>query len=483
MKRFASLLILMALAFPLAAQIDSTKLSSLDTRLEQYFSLLEREDSKVKIEECDALIGAATDPSLRQAIALKAYEHYKDSPLMGDEAVAIHLTDTWFATGKVPMRSERELFDAKMFAEFNRQSLIGLQAPKMELATPFGEIMTVPDPDSGSFEVLYFYDTDCAKCKLETATLASLLNDKDYPLTVYAIYVGTNEENWKQWREQRFRIEAEETEVVHLWDPDVSSDFLSKYGVLQTPRMFLVDPDGTIVGRSLDTEALQTLLEPLLDELEYSYGSEASGALFDKIFSSYGKDLAPGSVTEVASMLEDRTLALGDTLSFKHLEGDLLYWLVNHRIEPLREGSSSFIDEYVLSRPEIWNTADDSLMVIGMAEMMKDLLSKSPVGSKIPRMGIKGWNAFRRKGGLIFFHSEGCSVCREQMALADSLGLRYFAVNMDALEESSPRKARKLLDTFDLSALPYIIETGEKGVVKRRYVTLSDPLFFFDEKE
>ena len=476
MKRFASLLILMALAFPLAAQIDSTKLSSLDTRLEQYFSLLEREDSKVKIEECDALIGAATDPSLRQAIALKAYEHYKDSPLMGDEAVAIHLTDTWFATGKVPMRSERELFDAKMFAEFNRQSLIGLQAPKMELATPFGEIMTVPDPDSGSFVVLYFYDTDCAKCKLETATLASLLNDKDYPLTVYAIYVGTNEENWKQWREQRFRIEAEETEVVHLWDPDVSSDFLSKYGVLQTPRMFLVNPRGTIVGRGMDTEALGQLVEILLSREDYSYGSDAMNSFFDSLLAPFGNDLSKENILQTARMLAEGALAKEDTLLYKHAVGDLLYYLVPRKDEASKEATLPFVTEYILSRPDIWDTPDDSLKVIGMASMEAGILSLSPVGSRIPRIcGLKGWNALRRKGGHVIFHTEGCPVCAREEAAMDSLGIGYLSIDIDELTEKKPRIAEKLLSTFDLSTLPMIMEVAPKGIVKRRYLSFLQP--------
>jgi hypothetical protein len=43
---------------------------------------------------------------------------------------------------------------------------------------------------------------------------------------------------------------------------------------------------------------------------------------------------------------------------------------------------------------------------------------------------------------------------------------------MDALSESDPASARKLLDTFDLSGLPLIIETGRRGVVKRKYVSL-----------
>ncbi len=480
MKRFAATFLLLFLCvFHAAAQVDSARLAQLDARLGEYFTLLEREPSEVKNQECDALIEASEDPAIRQAIALKVYDHYRNSALMGDEAVAIHVTDTWFASGKVPMRSESELFEAKMFAEFNRRSLIGEKAPQIVLSGPYGETVTVPVE---GYSVLYFFDTDCAKCKLETATLRSLLNDKDYPVTVYAIYVGTNEERWTQWR-NTFALDTEETEVVHLWDPDNTADLQFTYGVVQTPKMFLIDPEGVIVGRGLDTEALEQLLEILLDDGEYDYGNDASVALFDKLFSTYGPKVTAADVADVASLLKGRTLDLGDTLNFKHLEGDLLYYIAGKRDEGFREGAATLVKDYIISRPDIWNNEEDSLMVVGMAEMLDGLLSKTPVGSIIPKMGIKGWNKFRKQGGYIFFHAEGCPICEAEMELADSLGIKYFSVNMDALENKSPRKARKLLDTFDLSSLPFVIQIGKGGIVERRYASLTDRILFLDEKE
>lgn len=188
MRRLAAIFISLILCVPgMVAQVDSTKLAELDSRLERYFSLLEAEDFGTKITECDALIEAATDPSLRQRIALKIYDHYLNSKLMGDEAVAIHLTDKWFSTGEVAMGSDQALLDAKLFADFNRQSLIGMPAPKVTLHNPFGEEVSVPEPVEGRFQVIYFFDTDCAKCKLETAMLRNMLDDKDYPVDVSAV--------------------------------------------------------------------------------------------------------------------------------------------------------------------------------------------------------------------------------------------------------------------------------------------------------
>jgi hypothetical protein len=44
---------------------------------------------------------------------------------MGAEAVAIHVLDKWFIDGPVRMYDDVDLLHARIFADFNRQSLIG----------------------------------------------------------------------------------------------------------------------------------------------------------------------------------------------------------------------------------------------------------------------------------------------------------------------------------------------------------------------
>ena len=513
MKRFSvifvSLILWLFPSFLCAGQVDSSRLAALDERLEEYFRTLEPERIEVKNEECDLLISSAQDSLLRRHIALKIYDHYLESTVMGDEAVAIHLTDKWFASGLIDMGGDEVLLNAKVYADFNRQSLLGMPAPSVVMETPEGEKVEVGGHAS-RYRVLFFYDTDCSKCKLETVLLRAKLNTRNWPIDVYAIYTGVDPDSWRVWRQSKFDVRAAKTKVIHLWDPEVTSDYQMKYGVLQTPRMFLLDRSGTIIGRGMDTRALDQLLGIVLADTAYEYGGQASAALMDKLFASDDDDDddddAPDSLSRVrpnrplslskrpdtarvlsmAKALEDRTLAKGDTIFFKHLEGDLLYWLTSRRDELSKEGTLPFINEYILSRPDIWNTQDDTLKVVGLARMMKDLLSRTPVGSKLPdakelmsgvvnvsslRGWTKDWDRMHRKGGYIVFHTEGCPVCKAELTAADSLGLRILDVNVDEIMVSNPDLAKVLLDTFDLSSMPFIIEVGRRGVIHRRYVS------------
>ncbi len=567
MSRRAVIFILwLLLPFCCFAQVDSTRLAELDKRLETYFQILEPENVDVKSRECDLLIDSAKDSLLRQHIALKAYDHYLNSTLMGDEGVAVHLTDTWFAPGLVSMGGEEVLFNAKIFADFNRQSLLGKPVPSFAMESFEGDSVSFGGR-SEHYRVLLFYDTDCAKCKLELMRLRPLLDSRNWPVDLYAVYTGGDKESWGRWLSERMNINAPRTRIFNLWDPEVKSDYQMKYGVLQTPRMFLIDKEGTIIGRGLDSDALEHLLDIVLPVfVDYEYGSVASAALMDDLFASYddpvsdslshrGSDSSrkhpdrspspsrrptPTRILSMAKALETSTLSKVDTVSFKHLEGDLLYWLTSHRDELSKEGTLPFINEYILSRPGIWNTQDDTLKVVGLARMMKDLLSRTPVGSKLPkakdliprissaeslsnvpaqpdrtreqaeinnrdqafdrapeqagasakaygnhtsiqprnyanvsflRDWTRKWNRLRGKGGYIVFHTEGCPVCKAELAAADSLGLRTLDVNVDEIMVSNPDLAKSLLDTFDLSSMPLILQVGRHGIILRRYLS------------
>ena len=101
----------------------------------------------------------------------------------------------------------------------------------------------------GRFSILYFYDTDCVTCKANTALLRNLLETEDFPVNLVTVYADDDEVQWRKYVKEQLDIKSGNLSLLHLWDPEMESDFQRKYGVLQTPRMFLIAPDGTIIGR------------------------------------------------------------------------------------------------------------------------------------------------------------------------------------------------------------------------------------------
>ena len=49
---------------------------------------------------------------------------------------------------------------------------------------------------------------------------------------------------------------------------------------------------------------------------------------------------------------------------------------------------------------------------------------------------------------------------------------KVLLIDMDALFNDQPDKANELLDNFDLSVLPFVLQLDRKGIVQHRYVQL-----------
>ena len=357
---------------PVHALPDEESLARLDSMLVNYVSALEPESVEVKMDEADFLISTSSDSLVRDRIAKRLFSLYRDSRIMGDEAVGVHIYDKWYVPGKVSFGSAEEESEARMFVEFNRSTLIGCKAPCLELCGELGEPLTLPV--TGGKNLLFFYDTDCSKCKLEILLLKTFLDEIRPDLTLCAIYVGSDRDAWESFRKSQADISG--VKVVHAWDPDHISSFEYLYGVISTPKMFLLDSYGVVAGRRLDTSSLKLLLdaEKIRDELE---------------------SRAPLGSRIAAMKLPGRKLSGGTS----------------------REG--------------IWNI---------------------------------------RRFGRVVFYTEGCSHCSEALAEAEraSDGVKTLLVNLDEIFASDRKLAVKLFDTFDLTALPYVIEL-RRGIIAEKH--------------
>lgn len=480
-------LLFLTVAADAFAQLDSTVRAALDKRLSEYFAAIEFEGPETQKGECDFLIDTCVDSLMRQHVALSAYEHYRDSKVMGAEAVAIHVFDKWFDSGKVKMRDENELLSARIFAEFNRRSLIGSQAPEMTLFDMDGDLIALFDEPSDRFAVLYFYDTSCSTCKVQSILLSNLFREEDFPVDFIAVYASDNEDEWRGYVSDRLTFDAPGMRVRHMWDPGLDSDFQRKYGVIQTPRMFLIAPDGTILGRGLDVRALGMMLHDIFDEVELEYGNDESIALYDSLFGD--GPVSAKEINDVSNYIETNTLPKGDTVMFKQMTGDLMYYLSIQSGEGFKEGMARLVKEKILSRPEVWKTQDDSMKVVGMAQMYDGLLSKAAPGTLVPDLKVPGtllsWKKtkngvfrLRRLGGkenYIMFVTDGCSVCAAQKEAARRLvagnrDVRVLIVNVDEVLVSDPALSVRLFNDFDLSSLPFVIKTDRKSRIYRRYI-------------
>lgn len=421
--------------------------------LKEYLTALESCDIPVKIKECDFILSSC-DSASRQETALKVFRHFRDSKLMGDENVAVHIADEWIL-GNGRSYSEAGVVRESMipdsthaavrsYADFNRASLLGAKAPPISEAGL--ESFSTERPT-----VLWFYDTDCAKCRIESVKLEDFFRRRsDCELVTF--YIGDDSLAWKEFLRSHF---SGIPGARHLCALSGSTDFRRSYSVTATPRMFLIDRDGVIVGRMLDTESLELLLD-------------------------------------------ERTKREKEAVT------ELFYALAPLRGEDAKNALEYLIDTRILCENSPFNTAEDSLMVVNFALIQKDLLSKARPGTKMAPLKIRAslngrkprnhrLDRLGRAPGrlrsrqpvstrreareingrtVIILHTGGCRQCEAELQAAKSMDINVLDVNIDEIQSSSPETFSMLIENFDLTALPLLIETDRHGVILRRYFSL-----------
>ncbi len=430
----------------LAAPTSNAQTSQRDSVLTGYLRGIDGCDIPTKIRECDFILGSCDSTAFRET-ALKVFNHFRGSKLMGDENVAVHIADRWIlGDGKTGL-PDSTLAAIRSYAGFNRESLLGRKAPLLPEAGLDGF-------SDKKMTVLWFYDTDCSKCRLESILLEDfLMRHPECGLT--AFYIGDETAKWEAFRKGHFTRLANHTDVRHLADPSGESGFRRKYSVTATPRMFLIDTKGIIVGRMLDTESLELLLD-------------------------------------------ERTRREKEAVT------ELFYQLVPLRGEEAKNALEYLIDTRILCENSHFDTAEDSLMVVNFAGIQKELLSKARPGTKIAPVKVRASlngrkpatyrldrlsrargrrhlrlpDATRRESReisgrtIIILHTAGCRQCEAELRAAKSLNINTLAVNIDEIQSHDPETFARLLDSFDLTALPLLIEIDRQGVILRRYFSL-----------
>ena len=421
-----------------------------DEILKEYLATIESCDIPTKIEECDFILDSCDSASL-EPTALKVFSHFRDSKLMGDENVAVHIAEKWIlqrcgkCTGAATQPDSLSCSGIMDYVEFNKKSLLGMEAPLL------------PQAGLDSFSkdkptVLWFFDTDCAKCRLESLKIKDFFSRRN-DCAFVSFYIGDDRQKWKDFIIEHFSgIEG----ATHLMDGEDRSGFRRKYAVNATPRMFLIDTDGLIAGRMLDTESLEILLE-------------------------------------------ERTRQKKEAVS------ELFYNLVPLRGEDAKASLEYVIDKYILCENSVFNTAEDSLMVVGFASIQKDLLSKSRPGTKIVSLKVRGSlnggkvkeyrldrigtvygrrkvartegmsrKEWKKECGktVIVFHTKGCGQCEAELEAAKKRNLNVLDIDVDDIQALYPSVFESLLDSFDLTALPFLVETDSNGIILRRYISL-----------
>lgn len=461
------------------------------------------------ISRADAFISTGKTPEERARLAYYIYRYYRESKIMGYDEIAVYVADAYFIKGGYTLPDTDAVMEMKLFAQTNRLSLIGMRAPGLTLEDPAGNKVELANGNQ-DYTVLYFYDDECASCIRTTPALMQYLirNTEGLNFTVYMIYTQDDRERWMNYLQKAvhpFKV-PDNVNIVHLWDPEMTSDFVTKYGVISTPKMFLLNRQGIIVGRDLTPAALSQVVdvqESILTPTEM---------IFERIFTPIANTADTTLVTkEIDTFFEDSK----DNPEFFHeLFYTLYQYLKTSASYTLQQGAAYLANKYIAGMPELWETVtftttgetkgsviradfsspEDFIDQTALAVLMfyrnpldrpvADLELRTPKNKKFRIYDVKS------RYTVLYFYNTDCALCR---GVTKDLAEMYAEYGRDEMEivaiytgrdnkwknylkENDPgwinlwdrKRASGMFDKYDLIDVPaiYLLDENKNTLAK-----------------
>lgn len=128
---------------------------------------------------------------------------------------------------------------------------IGQQAPHFATQTVSGNTLSLSDLN-GKFVLLEFWGTWCGPCKPEVPHLKTL-NEKhgEENMTIVGIALDEDEKVVRNYAAEN-KMDWPQILQSERWEDEI----VSSYNVLGVPRMYLIDPKGTIIAKDLRGEEM-----------------------------------------------------------------------------------------------------------------------------------------------------------------------------------------------------------------------------------
>ncbi len=177
-----------------------------------------------------------------------------ESALMDAEAVQVHMVKKYFTPEKAFWATPEELAALAKQASEMEASLIGKKGPDVQAKDLDGKMRSIYELTS-PYIVVFMWNPECSHCKEETPQLIEFLNEwKSKGVEVYGISVNTTD--------AEYRRKAKEYGMTwtNVFDP-TNKAIYAKYYVDNTPEIYVLNPDRTIIGKNLKVQQIATIIE------------------------------------------------------------------------------------------------------------------------------------------------------------------------------------------------------------------------------
>ncbi|HBO73524.1 MAG TPA: DUF5106 domain-containing protein [Marinilabiliales bacterium] len=226
-------------------------------KIDRYFEkmILPMPDTVIKESRIILEKARANEEVFKYTLQL-LFNKYNNSNIMGMDKAFVFFAETYYLNGNAPWADTAWLKKVEERVSEIKPNLIGLKAKDIKLLgveDNFVSLYTI----SSDYVVLFFYEPGCGHCKKATPKMKQLA-DKYWEkgVEVLGVYTQFKKEEWLEFiKEQGLE------NWINAWDPYNQSHFRTNYDVRSTPSIYLLDKNKNIIGKRIDVETLEQMLD------------------------------------------------------------------------------------------------------------------------------------------------------------------------------------------------------------------------------
>ncbi|MGA2955838.1 MAG: thioredoxin family protein, partial [Thermodesulfobacteriota bacterium] len=191
-----------------------------------------------------------------QFVSVYLFNHFRESEIMGHDAVMVKLADDIYLSGKADWTTPEWRENLRKDVDRIRPNLIGQKGHELIMETFAGPYASLYDIKK-DFTILYFWEPNCGHCQEATPKLKAYYDKvKNDGIEVFTVCTQSDRTKWEKY------INDNNLTWINGWDPKRSSHFDYYYNVQSTPTVYILDKNKKIIANKLGVEEIGPASSP-----------------------------------------------------------------------------------------------------------------------------------------------------------------------------------------------------------------------------
>jgi len=224
-------------------------------KINSFFTTILIQHPDTIIREMERIVTITeSEPQVFRFVIVYLFNHFRESQVMGHDAILVELADKYYLSGKTDWVSEEFRKDLQNDVDRLRNNLIGKKGIDLTMETYAGMWRSLYDINK-EFIIIYFWEPDCGHCKIATPLLKEVYNRiRSTGVEVFAICTQDDRKKWEDY------IVENELEWINGWDPLRQTHFDNYYNVTSTPMVYILNRDKIIIAKKLPVESIESFI-------------------------------------------------------------------------------------------------------------------------------------------------------------------------------------------------------------------------------